>query len=368
MTSQFDHFIGTRPVAEQHRFDVAALTAWLEKNLDGFAGPLTVEMFKGGQSNPTYKLNTPSRSYVMRAKPGPVAKLLPSAHAIEREFAVMSGLAGTDVPVPRMYCLCEDESVIGRAFYVMEFMQGRVLWDQSLPDLTPGQRGEIYDEMNRVIAALHTVDFASRGLANYGKPGNYFDRQIGRWSKQYKMSADGAGPMSQPIPEMEKLVEWLPQHIPAAARDEAKVSVVHGDFRLDNLMFHATEPRVIAVLDWELSTLGHPLADFSYHCMSWHIPHGSFRGIGGLDLASLGIPTEDEYIRRYCERTRITTPDALRADWNFYMAYNLFRIAAILQGIAKRVETGTASSAQAVQSGKTARPMAQLAWQFAEKA
>jgi len=366
--ADFDHFVGTRPVSEQHRFDVAALTAWLEKNLEGFAGPLTVEMFKGGQSNPTYKLNTPSRSYVMRAKPGPVAKLLPSAHAVEREFAVMSGLAGTGVPVPRMYCLCEDESVIGRAFYVMEFMQGRVIWDQALPGMTREQRGEIYDEMNRVIAALHTVNFAERGLAGYGKPGNYFERQIGRWSKQYKASADGAGPMSQPIPEMEKLVEWLPQHIPAAARDEGQVAIVHGDYRLDNLMFHPTEPRVIAVLDWELSTLGHPLADFSYHCMAWHIPHGSFRGIGGLQLAELGIPGEDEYVRRYCERTGLTTPDALRADWNFYMAYNMFRIAAILQGIAKRVEMGTASSAQAAQSGASARPLAQLAWQFAQKA
>jgi aminoglycoside phosphotransferase (APT) family kinase protein len=364
----FDHFVGTKPVADKHSFDIGALQAWLEKNLPGFSGPLSVSMFKGGQSNPTYKLDTPSRSYVMRAKPGPVAKLLPSAHAIEREYAVMTGLAGTDVPVPRMDCLCEDESVIGRAFYVMEFMQGRVLWDQKLPDMSPRQRGEIYDEMNRVIAALHTVKFAERGLANYGKPGNYFDRQIGRWSKQYKMSADGAGPLSQPIPEMDRLVDWLPAHIPASARDDTQVSIVHGDYRLDNLMFHASEPRIIAVLDWELSTLGHPLADFSYHCMAWHIPHGSFRGIGGLDHEALGIPSEDEYIRRYCDRTGLTTPDALKADWNFYMAYNLFRIAAILQGIAKRVETGTAASAQAAESGGSARPMAQLAWQFAERA
>jgi aminoglycoside phosphotransferase (APT) family kinase protein len=366
--SEFDHFVGTRPVSDKHAFDVAALEAWLKQKLPGFEGPLTVEMFKGGQSNPTYKLGTPRQSYVMRAKPGPVAKLLPSAHAVEREFAVMSGLAGTDVPVPRMYCLCEDESVIGRAFYVMEFMQGRVLWDQALPGLSNTQRGEIYDEMNRVISALHTVKFAERGLAGYGKPGNYFERQIGRWSKQYKASADGAGPMSQPIPAMEKLVEWLPANIPPAARDESKVSIVHGDYRLDNLMFHASEPRVIAVLDWELSTLGHPLADFSYHCMSWHIPHGSFRGIGGLDLAALGIPSEDDYIRRYCDRTGLTTVADLKADWNFYMAYNMFRIAAILQGIAKRVEAGTASSAQAAASGASARPMAELAWSFAQKA
>jgi aminoglycoside phosphotransferase (APT) family kinase protein len=366
--TDYDHFIGTRAVSDKHAFDAGALTAWLEKNLEGFRGPLTVEMFNGGQSNPTYKLITPAQNYVMRAKPGPVAKLLPSAHAVEREFAVMRGLGGTDVPVPHMHCLCEDESVIGRAFYVMEFMQGRVLWDQALPEMTPAQRGEIYDEMNRVIAALHTVKFAERGLANYGKPGNYFDRQVGRWSKQYKASADGAGPMSQPIPEMEKLVEWLPQNIPAAARDESKVSIVHGDYRLDNLMFHATEPKIIAVLDWELSTLGHPLADFSYHCMAWHIPHSASRGIAGLDYHALGIPTEEEYIRRYCERTGLTTPQDLKADWNFYMAYNLFRIAAILQGIAKRVEAGTASSASAAASGAGAKPMAELAWQFAQKA
>ena len=359
--SNFDHFIGTRAVSGQHAFDTAALSAWLEKNLEGFAGPLSVEMFKGGQSNPTYKLITPGQSYVMRAKPGPVAKLLPSAHAIEREFAVMSGLQGTDVPVPRMFVLCEDESVIGRAFYIMEFMQGRVLWDQSLPGMTPEERKAIYNESNRVIAALHTVKFAERGLASYGKPGNYFERQIGRWSKQYVAS------ITQTIEEMDKLMAWLPAHMPASARDENRVSIVHGDFRLDNLMFHPTEPRVIAVLDWELSTLGHPLADFSYHCMAWHIQPGQFRGIGGLDLPALGIPSEQEYIRMYCERTGLTTPEELSADWNFYLAYNLFRLAAILQGIAKRVEMGTASSAQAKASGEGARPLAQLAWSFAQR-
>ncbi|APW42507.1 phosphotransferase family protein [Rhodoferax saidenbachensis] len=359
--SDFDHFVGTRSVSEKHAFDTAALTAWLDKNLAGFVGPLSVEMFKGGQSNPTYKLITPAKSYVMRAKPGPVAKLLPSAHAVEREFAVMGGLHGTGVPVPRMYCLCEDESVIGRAFYVMEFMQGRVLWDQALPGMTPAERGAIYDEMNRVISALHTVKFAERGLAGYGKPGNYFERQIGRWSKQYVAS------ITQPIPEMDKLMEWLPQHIPAMAKDDSMVSIVHGDFRLDNLMFDAENPKVIAILDWELSTLGHPLADFSYHCMAWHIPSGVFRGIGGLDFAALGIPLEDDYIRLYCERTGLVRPEQLKADWNFYMAYNMFRIAAIMQGIAKRVEAGTASSAQAVSSAAGARPLAEMAWQFAQK-
>lgn len=359
--STFDHFVGTRPVSDQHAFDVPALTAWMQGHVQGFAGPLQVEMFKGGQSNPTYKLITPGRSYVMRSKPGPVAKLLPSAHAIEREFRVMKGLAGTDVPVPHMYALCEDESIIGRAFYIMECMEGRVLWDQSLPGMEPAQRAAIYDEMNRVISALHTVDFAAQGLADYGKSGNYFERQIGRWSKQYVAS------VTQPIPEMDQLMQWLPAHMPASALDASRVSIVHGDFRLDNLMFHPTEPRVIAVLDWELSTLGHPLADFSYHCMSWHIPATLGRGIAGKDLAALGIPSEEEYIRRYCERTGLKDVDTLRADWNFYMAYNMFRIAAILQGIAKRVEAGTASSAQAKASGDTARPMAELAWSFAQR-
>jgi len=359
--SNFDHFVGTRAVTGTQVFDVAALTAYLDQHLPGFKGPLTAEIFKGGQSNPTYKLITPAASYVMRAKPGPVAKLLPSAHAVEREFKVMQGLQGTDVPVPKMYCLCEDESVIGRAFYVMEFVEGRVLWDQSLPGMSNAQRGEIYNEMNRVVAALHKVKFAERGLADYGKPGNYFERQIGRWSKQYAAS------ITQPIAEMDSLMQWLPANIPASARDENMVSIVHGDYRLDNLLFHPTEPRVLAVLDWELSTLGHPLADFSYHCMAWHIPPGAFRGIGGLDVVSLGIPTESDYIRLYCERTGLATPEALKADWNFYMAYNLFRIAAILQGIAKRVEAGTASSAQAVSSAAGAPLLAKMAWGFALK-
>jgi aminoglycoside phosphotransferase (APT) family kinase protein len=274
----------------------------------------------------------------------------------------MSALHETDVPVPRMHLLCDDEGVIGRAFYVMEFMPGRVLWDQSLPAFDPAGRGRIYDEMNRVIAALHSVDVKAVGLETYGKPGNYFERQIGRWSKQYLAS------ITQPIDAMDRLMAWLPAHIPASARDDAQVSVVHGDYRLDNLVFHESEPRIIAVLDWELSTIGHPLADFSYHCMSWHIPQGSFRGIAGLDHAGLGIPSERDYVRRYCERTGRPDPDAVMADWNFYMAYNLFRIAGILQGIAKRVETGTASSAQARQSAAGARPLAEMGWRIAQQA
>jgi len=352
---------GTKPVAESHAFDVAALERHLAAHLPGFAGPLSVEQFKGGQSNPTYKLLTPTRIYVMRSKPGPASKLLPSAHAVEREFRVMRSLADTAVPVPRMHLLCEDESVIGRAFYVMEFVDGRVLWDQSLPSLAPAGRAAVYDEMNRVIAALHSVDPQSVGLADYGKPGNYFERQIARWTKQYQAS------ITQPIEAMDRLIEWLPAHIPASARDETQVAIVHGDFRLDNLVFDASEPRIVAVLDWELSTLGHPLADFSYHCMSWHIPPGSFRGIGGLDHAALGIPSEKEYVRRYCERTGRADPEAVMADWNFYLAYNLFRIAGILQGIAKRVEAGTASSAQARQSAAGARPLAEMGWRIAQQ-
>jgi aminoglycoside phosphotransferase (APT) family kinase protein len=355
-----DHFLGTKPMAGTHAFDAAALQAHLQAHLPGFSGPLSVEQFKGGQSNPTYKLVTPQASYVMRSKPGPASRLLPSAHAVEREFRVMHALAGSDVPVPRMHLLCEDESVVGRAFYVMEFVQGRVLWDQSLPGMTREQRAAIYDEMNRVIAALHKLDVAALGLADFGRPGNYFERQIARWSKQYQASITG------PNEAMDRLIEWLPKNIPFSARDESMVSVVHGDFRLDNLIFHPTEARVLAVLDWELSTVGHALADFSYHCMSWHIPPGTFRGIGGLDHAALGIPLEADYIGRYCQRSGRGTPATLNADWNFYLAYNLFRIAAIVQGIAKRVEAGTAASEQARQSGAGALPLAELGWRFAQ--
>jgi len=299
---------------------------------------------------------------VMRTKPGPTAKLLPSAHAVDREFRVMKGLGIQGFPVPQMHVLCEDESVIGRAFYVMQFMDGRVLWDQSLPGMQSVQRGAIYDEMNRVMAALHTVDVSAAGLSEYGKPGNYFDRQIARWSKQYLAS------VTEDISEMDRLIEWLPAHLPTGAKDGAQApTVVHGDYRMDNLVFHKTEPRILAVLDWELSTLGHPLADFSYHCMAWHIPPGVFRGIGGLDHAALGIPSEAEYVRRYCERTGRSDPQALAAEWNFYLAYNLFRLASIMQGIAKRVVDGTASSAEAKTSGAATRTLSEMAWSFAQK-
>ena len=355
-----DQFTGTQAMSAQHAVDVGALQTWLTNHLPGFEGPLSIEQFKGGQSNPTYKLVTPGQSYVMRSKPGPVGKLLASAHAIEREFRVMGALALTPVPVPRMHVLCEDESVIGRAFFIMVCVTGRVLWEQSLPGMAAGQRREIYDEMNRVIAALHSVDARSVSLEDFGRPGNYFSRQITRWSRQYLAS------VTEPIAEMDQLIEWLPQHLPASALDQDQVAVVHGDYRLDNLIFHPVEPRIIAVLDWELSTLGHPLADFSYHAMSWHIPPGTFRGIGGLDHAALGIPGEREYIERYCQRVGRADPESLFVDWDFYLAYNLFRLAAITQGIAKRVVEGTAASSQARASGAASRALAEMGWKFAQ--
>ncbi len=349
-----EQFVGTMPVQERHRFDAAALETYLRGRIDGFSGPLAIEQFKGGQSNPTYRLAAGGRRYVMRSKPGPAAKLLPSAHAVDREFRVITALGRAGIPVPRTYCLCEDEGVIGRSFFVMECVEGRVFWDQSLPGMAPAERAAIYDEMNRVIAALHKVDFAAIGLADYGKPGNYFARQIGRWSKQYRASE------TEKIEAMDNLIAWLPANIPAGE----ETSIVHGDYRLDNLIFHPAEPRTLAILDWELSTLGHPLADFSYHCMSWHIPPGHFRGIAGLDLASLGIPSEKEYMAAYCRRTgRVGI-----GNWDFYLAYNLFRVAAILQGIMKRALEGIASSQQALDAGRRTRPLAELGWQYAQKA
>lgn len=334
--------------------DLGALQAYMASHIEAFSGPLTATRFKGGQSNPTYLLSTPDRQYVMRCKPAPVSQLLPSAHAIEREFRLQAALAGSAVPVARMHCLCEDESVIGRAFYLMDFVEGRIFWEQSLPDLSRMQRGALYDELNRVIAELHTVDFNALGLADYGKAGNYFSRQVDRWTRQYRASDTGE------IEAMERLIEWLPQHVPH--EDAPQVSLVHGDYRLDNVIFHPTEPRILAVIDWELSTLGHPLADFAYHLMSWHIvPGGAMRGLAGLDLDGLGIPSEAAYIRAYEQRSGRNAA----GDWNYYLAYNLFRIAAILQGIAKRVQEGTASSPQAAEYGRQARPLAELGWQFA---
>jgi aminoglycoside phosphotransferase (APT) family kinase protein len=349
-----DPFVGTTAVQERHRFDIGALEAYLRERVAGFGGPLEVEQFKGGQSNPTFLLRTPGARYVMRAKPGPAAKLLPSAHAVDREYRVITALGGAGLPVPRTFALCEDEGVIGRAFYVMDFADGRVLWDQSLPGMSRAERGAIYDEMNRVIAQLHGVDYRAIGLETYGRPGNYFARQLDRWTKQYRASE------TERIEAMDRLMGWLPGAIPSG--DET--TIVHGDYRLDNLVFHPTEPRILAILDWELSTLGHPLADFSYHCMSWHIPPAQFRGIAGLDLPALGIPTEEEYVAQYCRRTGRSRID----HWDFYLAYNMFRLAAILQGIMKRALDGTAASQQALDAGKRARPLAEMGWRYAQRA
>ena len=348
----YEEFMGTKPVAERQKVDLGALSDYMHKHVAGFSGDLQIQQFKGGQSNPTFMLTAGSQRYVLRTKPAPAAKLLPSAHAIEREFRVMDALSKAGFPAARQYALCEDEEVIGRAFYIMEFMDGRVLWDQSMPDMSNAERAAHYDEMNRVIAQLHTIDYKAIGLETYGKPGNYFERQIDRWTRQYKASE------TEHIPAMEHLIEWLPQHIPASEQ----TTIVHGDYRLDNMIFHPTEPRILAVLDWELSTLGHPLADFSYHCMSWHIVPGLFRGIAGLDLKSLGIPSEEDYLAKYSERTGIAIH---KEDFRFYLAYNMFRMAGILQGIMKRYQDGTAASEQALKNGQAARPMAEMGWEFA---
>ena len=348
----YEEFMGTKPVTERLKVDLDALSAYMREHVEGFSGDLQIEQFKGGQSNPTYKLTAGSQRYVLRTKPAPAEKLLPSAHAIDREFRVMDALSKSGFPAARQYELCEDESVIGRAFYIMEFIEGRVLWDQSLPGMSTADRAAHYDEMNRVIAQLHSTDYKAVGLESYGKPGNYFGRQIDRWTRQYKAAE------TESIPAMDHLIEWLPQHIPAGEI----TTIVHGDYRLDNMIFHPTEPRILAVLDWELSTLGHPLADFSYHCMSWHIEPGLFRGIGGLDLKSLGIPTEDAYIDLYSERTGISIN---KDDFRFYLAYNMFRMAGILQGIMKRYQDGTASSEEALRNGQAARPMAEMGWDYA---
>jgi aminoglycoside phosphotransferase (APT) family kinase protein len=323
----------------------------MREHVEGFSGTLAVEQFKGGQSNPTFKLSAGGKSYVMRRKPQ--GKLLPSAHAVDREYKVISALAATDVPVARTYCLCADESVIGSIFYIMDCVEGRVLWDPALPGMQPAERRAIFAEMNRVIAALHKVDYAAVGLADYGKPGNYFARQIDRWSKQYRASE------TEKIAAMDRLIEWLPNNIPPGDQ----TTIVHGDYRLDNMIFHRTESRVLAVLDWELSTLGHPLADFSYHLMTWRLSANEFRGLRGEDLQALGIPSEEEYIALYCARTGFALD---RSHSTFYMAYNMFRMAGILQGIMARAVQGNASSPQALEAGRRARPMAEMGWQQVE--
>ena len=319
----------------------------------GLAGvePIGVAPLSGGQSNPTFRITADQNAYVLRKKPAGV--LAPSAHAIDREYRVMRALHGTDVPVPRMLAYCEDASIVGTPFYLMDFLQGRVFMDPALPDSTPAERGAIYREMGRVIAALHSVDPVAVGLADYGRTGQYVQRQIDRWSRQCRA-------LTVPLDdEMRKLLDWLPTQLPPG--DET--TLVHGDYRIDNLVFHPTEARVIGVLDWELSTLGHPLADLAYHCMAWNVPPALWRGMGGLDLPALGIPTEAQYLADY----RAATGRDVQGHWSFYMAYNLFRMAAILYGIAQRAADGSAASADAEETGRKAGPLARLGWEWAQR-
>jgi aminoglycoside phosphotransferase (APT) family kinase protein len=347
-------FAGTMPVPDRQRFDEAALGRYLSARVSGFVGPLTVEMFRGGQSNPTFLLTAGDGvHFVLRRKPA--GQLLPSAHAVDREFRITRALFGHGVPVAEPICLCEDESVIGTMFFVSSYVRGRNFWDPRLPGLTREERAAVYDEMNRVLVALHSADFARLGLADYGKPGNYFARQIARWSKQYRASE------TERIEAMEKLLTWLPANIPPG--DET--TVVHGDYRIDNMIFALDGPRMLAVVDWELSTLGHPLADFSYHVMLWRVGAGEIPGLKGVDLSSLGIPTEAQYVAAYCERTGRSPIEP--HVWEFCMAYNLFRIACIRQGIMKRVLEGTAASRHAREAGERARETAELAWRQVEE-
>ena len=342
-------FAGTMPVTPQQRFDLGALERFLAERIAGLQRPLTVQQFRGGQSNPTFLLSAADGAqFVLRKQPsGP---LLPSAHAVDREFRVIGALHAAGFPVARPVCLGDDPGILGTLFYVMQYVEGRNFWDPTLPGLTPGERAALYAEMNRVLVALHALDFAAIGLQDFGRPGNYFARQIARWSRQYRASE------TEPIEAMEQLLVWLPEHIPAS--DET--TLVHGDYRLDNLIFHPSEPRILAVVDWELSTLGHPLADFAYHVMVWRVPGGENRGLGGVDVAALGIPSETQYLESYCRRTGRTgvAPDV----WEFCMAYNLFRIACIRQGILRRVLDGTAASRHAREAGARARETAELAW------
>ena len=329
---------------ERDALPLGRLERWMRDHIDGFCGPLAAERFEGGQSNPTYKLVSATGTYVLRRKP--LGHLLPSA-----QYRVMRALACTAVPVLRVFALCEDDAIIGSTFYVMDFLDGRVFWDQRLPGLVAADRRAMFASMNAVIAALRSVDHIAAGLEGFGRPGNYMARQIGRWSKQYQASE------TEPQPAMDALIEWLPRHLPC----EEAPRIVHGDYRMDNLVFHKTDPKVIGVLDWELSTIGDPLVDFAYHVMTWRVAPELFRGLAGIDFASLGIPTEEEYVAAYCRQIgRGPIP-----DWDFYIVYSLFGLAAIMQGIAKRAIEGTAASDEAVELGRLARPVGEQAWALA---
>lgn len=341
--------------------DLRALTSWLAPHLPdlGSSTALRAQRIDGGQSNPSWILHGERRSWVLRAKPAPVAQLAPSAHAIEREFRILQALRHTEVPVPRVRALCEDESVIGVAFYVMDFVEGRIFRDPTLPDLPPDARAPCVLEAARVLAALHRVDWRALGLQDFGRVDGYFSRLIRRWSQQALAST---APLA---PAMHRLIDWLPQHIPAGADGAGATCITHGDFRLENLMFHPARPEVAAVLDWELATLGHPLGDLAYSVLAWHMPAGLLRGFGDQDLATLGLPLEADYIARYCDHAGLD-PLAVRADWPFYLAFNLFRLSAILQGIGDRERAGTASSASARTIAAMASPVADWGWAIAQ--
>ena len=350
--SAFDpRFTGTQEVRDRHRFDVGRLESYLSERLSGFRGPLDVSEFKGGQSNPTYKLTSPSGELVLRRKPP--GKLLRSAHAVDREYRAIAALNRIDFPVPRAHLLCEDPDVVGTPFYVMEFVEGRVIWNALLPGFDREERSAIYDSMSEILARLHLADYEALGLAEFGRPGNYFARQISRWSKQYVASE------TESIPEMDRLMEWLPENIPA---DDSSC-LVHGDYQLANMIVHPREPRVIAILDWELSTIGHPLGDLTYQLSSRRSPSNSFDELDRAELARLGIPSEQEYVDAYCRRTgRSGIPDL-----DFYVAYNLFRSACIQQGIVGRVRDGTAASEHAAALAANVRPLGRRAYEFAQK-
>jgi aminoglycoside phosphotransferase (APT) family kinase protein len=350
--SRDEEFSGTKEVEERHRLNEASLDAWMKANVEGYKGPLTILQFKGGQSNPTYQLNTPGTTYVLRRKP--FGKLLPSAHAVDREFKVITALHKQGFPVARSYGLCMDDGVLGSAFYIMSMEKGRVFWDQTLPSVSREERRPIYVAEVETLAKLHSYDPEKIGLGDFGRPGNYFARQVDRWTKQYRASE------SEKIEEVERLIEWLPKTVP----QQDRVSVVHGDYRLDNMIFHMNQPRVIAVLDWELSTLGDPLADFSYLLMQWVMTGTQRVGLAFSDLAALNIPTMEQAIEIYCKATgRPGIPDL-----NWYFAYNLFRLTGILQGIAGRIRDGTASNARAHESAARVKPLAQASWDYAVKA
>jgi aminoglycoside phosphotransferase (APT) family kinase protein len=345
-------FSGTIAPEGADRIDEATLAAWMAENVEGFEGPVEVRKFSGGQSNPTYRINAKSGSYVLRRKPfGP---LLPSAHAVDREYKVIAGLYPTGFPVAKPYGLCTDDSVIGSWFYVMGMVEGRTIWDGAMPDSNRAERRNVYNAMIDTLAALHNTDVEAAGLSDFGKPGNYFGRQVDRWTKQYRLSE------TEMMPEMERLIKWLPATLP----EQTRTSVVHGDYRIDNMIFHATEPRVLAVLDWELSTLGDPLADFTYVAMAWVTDNGGRSGVQDIDRKALDIPELEEAVERYCAATaRDSIPDL---DW--YFAYNFFRLAGIIQGIKKRVIDGTANSQHAKDMSERVFPLAHAAWEYAVKA